>query len=54
MKQLQVRLPDELHTALKTLAEQDRRSLNAEIVVLLEQATADRARRSPRQQNRPV
>jgi hypothetical protein len=47
MKQLQVRLPDELHTALKALAETDRRSLNAEIVVLLEQAVAERGHRAP-------
>ena len=54
MKHLQVRMPDDLHAALKTLAEQDRRSLNAEIVVLLEQATVEQTRRSWRQQNRPV
>lgn len=36
MKQLNVRLPDELHAALKSLAETEHRSLNAEIVTLLE------------------
>ena len=54
MKQLQVRLPDELHATLKALAEADRRSLNAEIVVLLEQASKEHGRRLRRQQNRPV
>jgi hypothetical protein len=38
MKQLNVRLPDELHAALKTIADAERRSLNAEIVILLERA----------------
>lgn len=38
MKQLNVRLPDELHADLKSLAEAEHRSLNAEIVTLLEQA----------------
>lgn len=33
-----LRLPESLHVALVRLAAKDRRSLNAEIVVLLEQA----------------
>jgi hypothetical protein len=41
MKQLNVRLPDELHAALRALAEAEHRSLNAEIVHLLEGATHD-------------
>lgn len=36
MKHLQVRLPDELHAALVALAQAERRSLNAQIVVVLE------------------
>lgn len=36
MKQLNLRLSDELHAKLKVAAEAERRSLNAEIVVLLE------------------
>jgi hypothetical protein len=39
MKQLYLRLPDELHEYLVKLAERERRSLNAQIVYLLEQAT---------------
>jgi len=42
MKQLNVRLPDELHAVLRALAEAEHRSLNAEIVHLL----ADTASRS--------
>jgi hypothetical protein len=48
MKQLNVRLPDDLHVALKALADTDHRSLNSEVVVLLERAVANRtARDSP-------
>lgn len=43
----QLRLPPELHAVIKTLAEKDRRSLNAEIVVLLEQAIATRQPADP-------
>jgi hypothetical protein len=38
MKQLYLRLPDELHEALVKLAEKERRSLNAQVIYLLEQA----------------
>ena len=38
MQTLSIRLPDELHKALTELAEQERRSLNNLIVVILEQA----------------
>lgn len=37
-----LRLPPELHSEMKELAERDRRSLHAEILVLLEEATAAR------------
>jgi hypothetical protein len=37
---INLRLPRELHERLKELAESDRRSLNAEIVYLLEQTPA--------------
>jgi len=48
MKQLNVRLPDDLHAALQALAEAEHRSLNAEIVHLLERASRDQtARDSP-------
>ena len=36
MKQLNLRLPDDLHTALAAAAEADHRSLNSMIVVLIE------------------
>ena len=38
MKQLYLRIPDELHEQLVKLAERERRSLNAQITYLLEQA----------------
>jgi hypothetical protein len=38
MKQLYLRLPDELHEVLVKLAEKERRSLNAQVIYLLEQA----------------
>ena len=38
MKHLNVRLPDDLHAALVTAAKADRRSLNAEVVVMIEEA----------------
>jgi hypothetical protein len=37
MKQLYLRIPDELHEQLVKLAERERRSLNAQIIYLLEQ-----------------
>ena len=33
---LSLRLPDELHKALKEIAEQERRSLNSQILIILE------------------
>jgi hypothetical protein len=47
-------MPDDLHARLRVLAEQDRRSLNAEILHLLEQAADQRDRRSRRSPDRPV
>lgn len=41
MSSIHLRLPDYLHIRLKERAEEDRRSLNAEIVWLLEQALVE-------------
>lgn len=38
---LQLRLPPELHTKIKLLAEQEQRSLNGQIVYLLQRCTQD-------------
>jgi predicted HicB family RNase H-like nuclease len=37
MKNVNVRIPDELHARIKNAADTDRRSLNAEILWLIEQ-----------------
>jgi len=37
-----VRFPKELHQAIKALAEQERRSFNSQVIVLLEAALAAR------------
>jgi hypothetical protein len=37
MKVVNLRVPEDIHKAIKELAEKDRRSLNAEIVYILEQ-----------------
>ena len=37
MKNVNVRIPDELHVRIQQAAETDRRSLNAEILWLIEQ-----------------
>lgn len=42
-KKLTLRLPGALHRALVEIAEKDRRSLHAEIIVFLEEAVAKRA-----------
>ena len=39
-----VRFPKELHLAIKALAETERRSFNAQVIVLLEAALAARPR----------
>ena len=41
MKQLTLRLPDDLHARLKRLAEQEHRSLHAQILHLVHQALGD-------------
>jgi hypothetical protein len=43
---INLRLPEELHANLRALAESDRRSLNAEIVWLLEEALSKKEKRS--------
>ena len=42
MKKLNLRLPDELYDILKEMADTDRRSLNSQIIVMLERAVHDR------------
>jgi predicted HicB family RNase H-like nuclease len=42
MKNLNVRLSEELHARLKATAAQDKRSLNSEILILLDRALAVR------------
>ena len=37
MKHVNLRLPDDVHAALEAMAEYDRRSLNAMIIVLIEE-----------------
>jgi hypothetical protein len=36
MKRLSLRLPDDLHAALKEVAEEERRSLHSQIIYILE------------------
>ena len=47
MKNLNVRLSDELHARLKDAAAADSRSLNSEIVVLLSEALSERSYNNP-------
>lgn len=42
-KPVSVRIPPQLRTLIDELREQERRSLNAQIIVLLEEALAERA-----------
>jgi len=42
MPKLNLRLPDDLHAALKAAADEDQRSLNGEILWLLRAALAQR------------
>lgn len=49
MKELRIRLPDDLHAWLAETAEKDHRSLNGELVVLLE-----RFRRNTRRRAKPT
>ena len=41
IKRLDVRMPDDLHAAIKGTAEHDRRSLNSQIIWLLEMGLAN-------------
>ncbi|GAB2509944.1 FitA-like ribbon-helix-helix domain-containing protein [Nocardiopsis aegyptia] len=41
MKQITLRLPEELHAALKHLAQEEDRSLHAQVLRILRQATDD-------------
>lgn len=40
-------IPDALYEAIKALAEKDMRSVNAELIVLLQEAVAQRQAKSP-------
>lgn len=46
MKKLNTRLPDDVHAALEAMAEADHRSLNAMIIVLIEQEQRRRSERA--------
>jgi predicted HicB family RNase H-like nuclease len=48
-KNVNVRLPDELHALVKASADADRRSLNSQIVWLLEAGLATRDEKRPNQ-----
>lgn len=48
-----LRLPRDLHEAMTALAASDRRSLNSTLVLAIETALADRARRAPGGRWRP-
>jgi predicted HicB family RNase H-like nuclease len=37
MKQINVRLPDDIHAALAAMAEADRRSLNSMVIALIQE-----------------
>ena len=42
--ELRLRLPDEIHSRLRTVADEDGNSLNTEIVIAIEEHLARRAR----------
>ena len=42
MKQINLRLPDDVYAELAALAESDRRSLNSMVIVLIEEAARER------------
>ena len=46
-KNINIRIPDELHALIKTSADADHRSLNSQIIWLLEAGLASRDKRSP-------
>jgi len=54
MKNLNVRLPDDLHGRLRAAAERERRSLNAEILHRLERSFVPRASRRGSPDSGPV
>ena len=45
MRQLGIRLPDDLYAWLAALAERERRSLNAQLIVVIEAAKAEAERK---------
>ncbi|WP_084966065.1 Arc family DNA-binding protein [Thermoactinospora rubra] len=47
MIRITLRLPDDLHALVTAAAERDRRSLNAEILYLLEKGLSDDGRSAP-------
>jgi predicted transcriptional regulator len=49
VKRLEIRLPDELHTRLVALAGRDHRTLNAQMVALLEEGVDHRTLTDPEQ-----
>lgn len=46
MKQLNLRLPDEIHAALSAMAEDDDRSLNSEVIALIRNEQEYRAKQA--------
>jgi len=47
MKTLKLRIDDELHARVTETAQQDKRSLNSEILVLLSEALSERSYNKP-------
>jgi predicted HicB family RNase H-like nuclease len=47
MKQLNLRLPDDVHAKLAAMAASDRRSLNSMAILLIEKADQDRGSPGP-------
>lgn len=45
VKQIGLRLPDDLHDQVKEAADRDRRSIHSEVLWLIEQALAQRVER---------
>jgi hypothetical protein len=48
-KKYTIRIPEDLHARMAELAEKDRRSLHAEMLILMEEAVAARQRTSAKQ-----
>jgi predicted HicB family RNase H-like nuclease len=53
MKDIHVRLPDEIHAKLVAIAGAERRSLNSQLIVLIERAPDPGAGHQPGQGGRP-